>query len=481
MKKIFYTIFCLVTLLYTGSVAYAASLISVDFIPDPLFGAQGILPGDTVKGVVQVKNQTDTPQQVVVEAVNVYDADGLGNQLDLTIKEADVIYNNTLGTFLRQGPVVLGTLAPSAQVTYEFEVSFKETADNHYEGKTLGFDVCVGFSGGELSCGDTVVSPEGGGGGGGDTSPQPTAPNLGGGGGNGPLYPQLFIYGERVTAINTENDSVTIQWTTNLLATSQVVYGLQAAGPYTLNMDAPFFGYPFGTGENPLKVTNHSVSIGGLIPGQTYVYRVISRASPPTVSYEHTFVYTKAANSFQIGGSGGNTNQFTGAANNGTEPMANRSLQGGGTSSGVGMQDTAVELGNSAREQQAVIGEAGSVVQSADDRGLTNNLAAVFAGFAGFSEGLRCFHVVVILLVLNYLLTRLVDRRRAFVTSMLPMVKLKRVALFVGLLLVETVGAYGMGIRCVVVPLLIACVVGVIVFCIALFRIRRHTRAQHTV
>ena len=89
--------------------------------------------------------------------------------------------------------------------------------------------------------------------------------------------------------ISIVGDTATIQWDTNLLATSQVIYGPVPPGGYILNTGIlPYLGYPLGTTENGTKVLNHSVTLTGLAPG-TYVYRVVSRASPPTVSVEHTF------------------------------------------------------------------------------------------------------------------------------------------------------------------------------------------------
>jgi len=49
------------------------------------------------------------------------------------------------------------------------------------------------------------------------------------------------------------------------------------------------FGYPFATPTiDTSKIENHTVLLSGLTPG-VYAYRVISRASPPTVGFERYF------------------------------------------------------------------------------------------------------------------------------------------------------------------------------------------------
>jgi LPXTG-motif cell wall-anchored protein len=68
------------------------------------------------------------------------------------------------------------------------------------------------------------------------------------------------------------------------------VYGLASEGPYSLSLTLPNFGYPLGTIEDTNKVESHTVSIIGLVPNQIYNYRVVSRASPPTVSNEYSFI-----------------------------------------------------------------------------------------------------------------------------------------------------------------------------------------------
>lgn len=272
--------------------ALAANL-TVVFENNPLFGEVNFLPGDTEEGNVEVNNGSGTEQDVYAESVNGFDPDGLGSRMRLQVFENAnpvAVYDDDFDNFLSAGHVLLSALGAGATTTYTFEVSFIDSADNNYQGKSLGFDLCIGFSGGAFQCGDTVIGDEEDTGGGDNNDGGDQIPGTGG----GPVT--LAIFDEQTIGVNPVDGSAVITWDTNLLSTSQVIYGLASGGPYTLDVDEPiiplgsFFGYPLGTLEDPIKVTNHSVSIAGLTPGQTYLYRVVSRASPPTVSVERTFI-----------------------------------------------------------------------------------------------------------------------------------------------------------------------------------------------
>lgn len=274
------------SMLFAGaSFAHAqSSPLDVVFTPDPLFDEANFLPGDSESGTVSVSNNSESDQEVQTEAVNISDSDGLSSTLTLTITDnsSNTLYEDTLGTFLRAGEVSLSNISPNEKKPYTFTVTFTNTDDNSYQGKTLGFDICVGFAGEEKSCGtteisdpDTIDNDEGNGESGSSQSGQTT---------------ELRIYNERVTEINNESGEVVIEWDTNRLATSQVIYGNEAGAPFQLDVtDPPSYGYPLYTAEDGSKKRNHHVVLTNVSAGETYVYRVISRASPPTISSERTF------------------------------------------------------------------------------------------------------------------------------------------------------------------------------------------------
>lgn len=247
------------------SVMAVESLV-VDFENVPLFGEANFIPGDEVTRFVGVTNNTDGAKDIIVEAINTSDPDGLGDALILKITEGvTTLYSDTLASFFGAGEVALSELLGGGGDTeYDLTISFKEESENTYQGKSLGFDILIGFLG------------EGGGGGGG-------------------LPPGLSIQDESVRITNIEETSVTIEWSTSYLSTSQVIYGT-AVEDHTLDLSddtgaPPTYGYAHTTAEFDLSpmVTSHSVIVMGLTSETSYFFRAVSHASPPTITREYTF------------------------------------------------------------------------------------------------------------------------------------------------------------------------------------------------
>jgi hypothetical protein len=309
IKFLILPIVVVTTLVGFAPSAYAVTPLDVQFIPDPLFNKPNFLPLDTTSGTVTVTNNSDSTQTIITEAINILDNDNFGSLLRLKIDgSSGNLYDDSLANFFStSGEVPLGTIVSGGSRTFTYTVLFIDSSDNSYQGKTLGFDVCVGFQGGTSRCGNTVVGGEndtgdGNGGGGGTDNPPSggTIPGSGGGGGGGGGGVGLAIYNEQVVNVDVGAGTALIQWNTNLYSTSQVIYG-PTPPSYTLDLGLlPNLGYPLGSPEYSTKVVNHAVLITGLSPSTTYVYRVVSRASPPTVSVEHQFT-TLALASTQTG------------------------------------------------------------------------------------------------------------------------------------------------------------------------------------
>lgn len=276
--------------------------LQVVFDPNPLFSESNILPGDGVSGTVTVTNNSGEPQTIITEAINVVDPDNLSSNMQIAITDGDnnTYYSSGDGTFrdfLTSGEHTLtDTLGDSETAVYTYAVSFLPGTGDLYQETSLNFDLCVGFFSetNGMNCGDTVISGEGDTGGGSPGSNNPPIIGTSGGGGGPPLPHNLTISNETVESVDDVLGTAVITWDTNILSTSEVIYGL-ASGSYTLTTIPPDFGYPLFTTEDPTKVGHHSVTLTGLTPGQTYKYRVVSHASPPTVSYEHTFTVTESS------------------------------------------------------------------------------------------------------------------------------------------------------------------------------------------
>jgi protein-S-isoprenylcysteine O-methyltransferase Ste14 len=259
-------------LLISSANAQVQNLI-VEFEKTPLFEETNFLPGDSVTRWVRVTNNSTITQRIATEAINVADPNRLGDVLNLEIKQGGItLYKDAFSKFFSAGEVFLSELAGNGtQTQYDFIVTFYSGAQNPFQGKTLTFDILIGFQG-----------EEGG-----------LLPGAGGGAG-GFLPPALTIRDESVRVTGIGETSVTITWLTSYFSTSQVIYATEGE-PHTLDLTdnigtPPKYGYAHTTPEYDIspKVTAHSVTITDLRPGTTYYYRTVSHASL-AISREYSF------------------------------------------------------------------------------------------------------------------------------------------------------------------------------------------------
>lgn len=428
--------------------AYAENLV-VQFEADPLFSEANFLPGNEVARTTGVTNNSESSQDIIVEAVNATDDDGLGDELNLVIKEGSTtLYSDTLGTFLRAGEVSLSSLGAGNSTTYSFGVTFNSGSDNDTQATNLGFDLCVGFEGGETNCGGTVIGGEGesGGGGGGGSG------GGGGGGGGGGIIQttSLEVFNEEVTDTNETSVTAIIEWDSNLLSTSQVIYGKESDGPYSLNITVdPHFGYPLGTVEVRTKVTHHVVVLTGLEAGETYLYRVVSRASPPTVGFEQKFALVEE----------GDLTGFTPTLYGGTT--------GGGSEVGVeGGSPVALQV-------QSAVGTPELVTDEAADTEVHTEVATQTAalGFLtipdNFNDFLKCLGLFLLFLILIYITWVLWGREADYKNRPVLSGRLG-MFFFVGAL-VSILIAYILDWTCTLTPLSILAVISIALYLYRMF------------
>lgn len=232
--------------------------------PAPLFGETDILPGDSVTKWVRVNNLVNDTLAITTDDASYDNDDGLGDQLNLTIKKGAVVfYNGSMSAFFAAGAVNLGTLAAYEIGQYDYTVSFKSDTGNSFQNKSLSFDISVSAQVTE-SIGGENPAPDGG----------------GGGGGGGYVIGDLIITDINAALINNSTDaSITVTWLTNKNATSRVIYDTVPHPDLTGELP-PNYGYAYSTVQDPAKVTGHSVTINGLLLGTTYYLRPLSAASP---------------------------------------------------------------------------------------------------------------------------------------------------------------------------------------------------------
>lgn len=246
----------------------------------PIFGVVNFMPGGTATGWAKVTNNSGAAKKIAIEAIHKTDVDNLASKINLLIKEGDnVRYEKTLADFFSGGEVYLSDLANGVQTQYDLTATFNSDAGDSFQGKSLGFDIIIGFQG-----------EEGTGGGG------------GGGGGGGALPPGLTISNDGF--VNTAETSATMSWSTSYFSTGYIIYGT-AAEKHTLDLsdtagNPPKYGYEHATPEIDItpKATYHTVTITGLLPGTTYFYRDVSHGSL-AISREYTFTTLPAVQTEQ--------------------------------------------------------------------------------------------------------------------------------------------------------------------------------------
>ncbi len=251
----------------------AVNLIDVQFENTPLFNEANILPGDSVSRWVKVDNVSPDEHVIATKADNVSDPDGLASQLMLVISENGTeLFSDTLANFFSYDGISLSALSSGVSTQYDYAVSFKDGADNDYQGKLLSFDILVAEGTDE-----TI-------GGGGETGG-------GGGGGGSYVHQGLTIFNEGMGELG--SDYAIITWVTNKMATSRVVYDTISHADLS-GTQAPNYGYAFSNVMDPNKVTGHSMRIEGLKSGQKYYFRPISSASPEKYGVELSFETTES-------------------------------------------------------------------------------------------------------------------------------------------------------------------------------------------
>ncbi|OGI60188.1 hypothetical protein A2641_03870 [Candidatus Nomurabacteria bacterium RIFCSPHIGHO2_01_FULL_37_25] len=454
IQKFIFSVLTIITLFGFTSNVFAAPL-QVTFVPDPLFNKPNFLPSDETNGEITVTNNSGASQTILTEAINVTDNDNFGSLLHLEIAgTSGILFDDTLANFLSTaGEVSLGAITNGESKVFTYTISFVDSSDNSYQGKTLGFDVCVGFSGGTKHCGDTVVGDEN------DTDGGPSTgggPSNGGGSGGGPIV--LTIFNEKTVDITEVGGfpataTATITWDTNVLSTSQVVYG-PTPPLYTLDMNALYFGYPSGTIEDPTKVLHHSVLITGLTPGQTYVYRVVSRASPPTISFEKYFAVPLLA----------------------TNNPNNPNIDGGNSS--VNTDDSSTDRSDSEGFSSPTSSEfsdtnsEGDASQIEDDNlDLDNNLVAnvLLSGFDNLVS--ICTLIGILILLALYMIWHLWIRKK-YEESRMPEKEIwnRFYLFFVGSSFLVMILASLIQEYCILPVLLIAFVISLLIYCLKKFK-----------
>ncbi|MFA4999135.1 MAG: fibronectin type III domain-containing protein [Parcubacteria group bacterium] len=375
MTKIFKKLI-LFSAVAASALFFAPNALAADFNvtnTDLPFANTNLVPGGSVTKTLTIQNTFGVTKKLGIE-VSGTDSSGLASQITLKVAGDGANYEDKLSNFLNNW-VIISEIASGTSKTHSLTITLaNDVSQSVYEGKSFSFDLNIGSCDiNDSECTIVTVGPE-----------------KGGGGGRGSIG--LIITNDRndeplVHGDDPQTATITVRWDTNIPATSQVIYGLEEEGPFTLNVNTlPYLGYPSGTLEFDTvpKVTSHVIELTGLIPGKTYKYRVVSRASPPTVSFEKEFT---------VPTSGGAEIRGGGLALGGTGQT------GGGSLAPDGTGGTEEQTGNN----QESVGEG-----TDNTRGLATILAAMGEWF---SEYWWLVLILIFVLVIGYLLGRFAKKK----------------------------------------------------------------------
>jgi cysteine-rich repeat protein len=232
--------------------------------------------GDLSAGDVSTETLSGLGESVVVDGALQWGIENLGLQFSTPITISIFVGESFNGQTLDIVRSTSGSdgwtndgISPTTCVVSSGLCTFQATKASYYAATHSG------SSGGD----DSDEGGETGGGG-------------GGGGGGNPGSVELKISNEANT--NITEAGVTITWTTNYAATSQIIYAAEGEN-HALNLNdfhgnPPKYGYARTTAEydEVPKVINHSITITDLTPGTTYYYRTVSHGSL-AVGEERTF------------------------------------------------------------------------------------------------------------------------------------------------------------------------------------------------
>ena len=175
MNRLLLSLFAISWLLLVPPVTHAVTAGNLEVLwpsGNTIFGTNAaIAPGYSVTKDVTVTNHGSSTETVYTEPSN-YSSTGLADALELTISATSTgatYFNDRYTAFFQPTPVSLGDLGAGVTRTYQFTTAFASSSGNSYQGKSIGFDLVVGFAGGS-----SVNSGGGGGnggGGGGSTIP----------------------------------------------------------------------------------------------------------------------------------------------------------------------------------------------------------------------------------------------------------------------------------------------------------------------
>jgi len=261
---------------FAGAVgAQGGGAVVFDFESKPLFNELNLLPGDSVSRRIAVQNSTNTPRQIGLKLYDVSD-DSIGIlglekfsskfRFDVKKNGASMLPGGAvpLKTLFDGGLLTLETLPAGASATYYFELAFDASAGNDYQGKSLGFSLCVLIDG-ECAAGTDEPGP----------APQTLITRAGGGiGGDRARAAGLSFSDHQVETFCRGDGTAAAMflWKTDAPAVGRVLYSPAGAAKFDPS-SLPDFGWR-ATAWGVSPAAWHAGFAFGLILGQSYDWRL---------------------------------------------------------------------------------------------------------------------------------------------------------------------------------------------------------------
>lgn len=251
---------------------------------EALFQETGVVPGQSISRSVQVENTRDVNREIGINFVE-YEGDYelLGEYFHLAVKKEgseENLYEDTFSQLFQSTQVNYFDKIPAKEKqNYIFTATFSPDAGKECLGKSFSFSILFSLLAEDETEEEAETVTVGGFG----ATPLPEVEDE-----------ELTIFEETIIVTEIGEDSVTIIWTTNYPASSQVIYAAEGE-VHTLNLTdntgtPPRYGYARTTPEYATdpRVNNHVITISNLAPGTTYYYRTVSHASF-AISREYSF------------------------------------------------------------------------------------------------------------------------------------------------------------------------------------------------
>jgi len=224
---------------------------------EPLFEVENFFPSQTASSDITITNNFENKEELRVETKNIEGDEGFAEYLKLSVENGGNSCFKTVEELSGDNECDLGELDGGESKEFQFTITFLPGSGNEYQNSKVEFDFL--FTIGE----ENETNEE-----------DPDTTTLSGTIGRsavGVEDEELIIFNE---SREVYPERAIIIWETNLPATSKVIYG-RSLGAFDYNVGPPAYGFE-NYSENEQEATSHHIDLSNLQPSTTYYYRIAS-------------------------------------------------------------------------------------------------------------------------------------------------------------------------------------------------------------